>query len=54
MTRSEKRMSLVTEKEVYHIRSEAKEVYDVSGAGDTVVATLATAISTEIDILDAV
>ena len=54
VTRSEKGMSLITENEVYHIRSEAKEVYDVSGAGDTVVATLATAISAGINILDAV
>ncbi len=54
VTRSEKGMSLMTENKVYHIRSEAKEVYDVSGAGDTVVATLATAISARINILDAV
>ncbi|WP_163329270.1 bifunctional D-glycero-beta-D-manno-heptose-7-phosphate kinase/D-glycero-beta-D-manno-heptose 1-phosphate adenylyltransferase HldE [Desulfurobacterium thermolithotrophum] len=54
VTRSEKGMSLITENEVYHIRSEAKEVYDVSGAGDTVVATLATAMSTGINTLDAV
>lgn len=54
VTRSEKGMSLITANEVYHIRSEAKEVYDVSGAGDTVVATLATAMSTGINTLDAV
>ncbi len=53
VTRSEKGMSLIAEDKVYHTRSEAKEVYDVSGAGDTVVATLATAISTEMNILDA-
>jgi len=32
VTRSEKGMSLITENEVHYIRSEAKEVYDVSGA----------------------
>jgi len=53
-TRSEKGMSLITKEGVFHIRSEAKEVYDVSGAGDTVVATLATAMATGFDILDAV
>ena len=54
ITRSEKGMSLITEDGVHHIRSEAKEVYDVSGAGDTVVAVLAVAISAGIDILNAV
>ena len=54
VTRSEKGMSLIAENKVYHIRSEAKEVYDVSGAGDTVVATLAVAISAGIDIFNAV
>ena len=54
VTRSEKGMSLITEEKVYHIRSEAKEVYDVSGAGDTVVATLATAMGAGFDILEAV
>jgi len=54
VTRSEKGMSLIAENKVYHIRSKAKEVYDVSGAGDTVVATLATAISARINILDAI
>ncbi|SNR60774.1 bifunctional D-glycero-beta-D-manno-heptose-7-phosphate kinase/D-glycero-beta-D-manno-heptose 1-phosphate adenylyltransferase HldE [Desulfurobacterium atlanticum] len=54
VTRSEKGMSLIAENEVHHIRSEAKEVYDVSGAGDTVVATLATAISAGINISDAI
>jgi D-beta-D-heptose 7-phosphate kinase/D-beta-D-heptose 1-phosphate adenosyltransferase len=54
VTRSEKGMTLISEEEIYHIKSEAKDVYDVSGAGDTVVATLATALSSNIDILNAV
>lgn len=45
-TRSEKGMTLVKKSgEVHHFRVVAKEVYDVSGAGDTVVATLAAALS---------
>ena len=41
ITRSEKGMSLINKDGVIHFPSKAKEVYDVSGAGDTVVATLA-------------
>lgn len=44
--RSEQGMTIVTRAgEVHHLRAEAREVFDVSGAGDTVTATLATAIS---------
>jgi len=41
VTRSEEGMSLYSEKEVLHVHTEAREVFDVSGAGDTVIATLA-------------
>ena len=41
VTRSEKGMSLVGEEEIVSIPTLAKEVFDVSGAGDTVVSTLA-------------
>lgn len=41
VTRSDKGMSIVTDTTVEHIPTEAKEVFDVSGAGDTVVAVLA-------------
>jgi len=41
LTRSEEGMSLYTASEVLHFPTEAREVYDVSGAGDTVIATLA-------------
>jgi D-beta-D-heptose 7-phosphate kinase/D-beta-D-heptose 1-phosphate adenosyltransferase len=45
-TRSEKGMTLVKSTgEIHHFRVVAKEVYDVSGAGDTVVATLAAGLS---------
>ena len=39
-TRSEDGMSLVTADGVLHLAAEAREVFDVSGAGDTVVAVL--------------
>jgi D-beta-D-heptose 7-phosphate kinase/D-beta-D-heptose 1-phosphate adenosyltransferase len=41
ITKSQYGMSLVTAEKTYDIQSEVKEVYDVSGAGDTVIATLA-------------
>lgn len=41
LTRSEEGMSLYTDSEVLHIPTVAREVFDVSGAGDTVIATLA-------------
>jgi rfaE bifunctional protein kinase chain/domain len=41
VTRSQKGMSLITQTKSYHIPTFAKEVYDVTGAGDTVIATIA-------------
>lgn len=41
LTRSEEGMTLYTDKAVHHFPTKAREVYDVSGAGDTVIATLA-------------
>jgi rfaE bifunctional protein kinase chain/domain len=41
LTRSEEGMSLYTATEVLHMRAAAREVFDVSGAGDTVIATMA-------------
>ena len=43
VTRSEKGMTLVTGSGVASVSARAREVFDVSGAGDTVVATLALA-----------
>jgi len=40
VTRSEEGMSLYTAHGADHIPAQAREVYDVSGAGDTVIATL--------------
>jgi rfaE bifunctional protein kinase chain/domain len=41
LTRSEEGMSLYTAGEVLHVNANAREVFDVSGAGDTVIATMA-------------
>ncbi|MCG2585578.1 D-glycero-beta-D-manno-heptose-7-phosphate kinase [Massilia sp. TS11] len=41
LTRSEEGMSLYTGSEDLHVHADAREVFDVSGAGDTVIATLA-------------
>ncbi len=54
VTRSEKGMTLISYNDITHIPTEAREVFDVSGAGDTVVAMLSTAISNGIDIKSAV
>jgi rfaE bifunctional protein kinase chain/domain len=46
VTRGEKGMSLFeTNKEGWHLPTQARQVYDVTGAGDTVVSTLALALS---------
>lgn len=41
VTRSEEGMTLFLDGEVVHQHAQAREVFDVSGAGDTVIATLA-------------
>ncbi|MEB0139563.1 D-glycero-beta-D-manno-heptose-7-phosphate kinase [Undibacterium sp. CCC2.1] len=41
LTRSEEGMTLYTEAAVTHVPTMAREVFDVSGAGDTVIATMA-------------
>jgi rfaE bifunctional protein kinase chain/domain len=41
VTRSEEGMTLFTAAAMEHVPAVAREVYDVSGAGDTVIATLA-------------
>ncbi len=45
ITRSGKGMTLISENKIIHFPTEAKEVYDVSGAGDTVAAILAVAFA---------
>jgi len=52
-TRSQDGMTLVEAGgAVHHLPAEAREVYDVSGAGDTVVATLAAAIGSGASLLE--
>ena len=41
VTRGEEGISLIDDGEIQHIPATAKQVFDVSGAGDTVIATLA-------------
>jgi D-beta-D-heptose 7-phosphate kinase/D-beta-D-heptose 1-phosphate adenosyltransferase len=53
VTRSEDGMSLITGTDIRHYPGEAKEVFDVSGAGDTVVATLAAAMAVGVTLEDA-
>jgi len=54
VTRSAAGMTLVTKgKEALHLSARAREVFDVSGAGDTVLATLATALAGGASISDA-
>jgi len=45
ITRSEKGLSIVTEKETKHIPTRAKQVFDVTGAGDTVISAFALSVA---------
>lgn len=56
ITRSERGMTLVAADgaAVQHIPTRAREVFDVTGAGDTVIATLAAALAAGSPLLDAV
>ncbi len=53
ITRSEDGMSLYRANEVRHEATLAREVFDVSGAGDTVIATLAVMLASGADFSDA-
>jgi len=54
VTRSEEGMTLYTAGSVRHFPAMAREVYDVSGAGDTVIATLASMLGAQLPLEDAV
>ena len=54
LTRSEEGMSLYTATEVLHMHADAREVYDVSGAGDTVIATMAAMLGAGCSMADAI
>ncbi len=45
VTRSEKGLSVVTEREAKHIPTRAKQVFDVTGAGDTVISAFALSVA---------
>ena len=53
VTRSEDGMSLFRANEVLHEPTHTREVFDVSGAGDTVIATLATMLASGAEMRDA-
>jgi rfaE bifunctional protein kinase chain/domain len=54
VTRSEEGMSLFRAGSVLHEPTQAREVFDVSGAGDTVIATLAVMLASGAELGDAV
>ncbi len=54
LTRSEEGMSLYRDGEVTHFPTMAREVFDVSGAGDTVIGTLAVMLGAGASLVEAV
>jgi D-beta-D-heptose 7-phosphate kinase/D-beta-D-heptose 1-phosphate adenosyltransferase len=54
LTRSEKGMTLIDHEKTLNFATVAKEVFDVSGAGDTVVATLGAFLAAGYDLINAV
>jgi D-beta-D-heptose 7-phosphate kinase/D-beta-D-heptose 1-phosphate adenosyltransferase len=53
VTRSAEGMTAVTAREAHHLPAEAREVFDVSGAGDTVVAAVAASLAAGLSLPDA-
>ncbi len=53
VTRSEEGMTLFRDQQVVHKPTHAREVYDVSGAGDTVIATLGLMLAAGLDLPEA-
>ena len=54
LTRSEEGMSLFTAEGAWSVPAQAREVFDVSGAGDTVIAVLGTMLAAGLTLRDAV
>lgn len=54
LTRSEEGMTLFCAEGILHASAVAREVYDVSGAGDTVIATLAAMLGAGLSLVEAV
>jgi len=53
LTRSEEGMTLFDAQGVTHIAAQAREVFDVTGAGDTVIATLAALVAAGMSLREA-
>lgn len=54
LTRSEEGMTLFTAGSTVHTKADAREVYDVSGAGDTVIATVATMLGAGVPLVESI
>ena len=54
ITQGERGMTLVTPDSIERFTAQAQEVYDVTGAGDTVIATLATGLAAGMNLSDAI
>ncbi len=54
LTRSEEGMTLFDGQGELHVSAQAREVFDVTGAGDTVIATMAALVSAGVSLRDAV
>ncbi|MDD5581413.1 MAG: bifunctional D-glycero-beta-D-manno-heptose-7-phosphate kinase/D-glycero-beta-D-manno-heptose 1-phosphate adenylyltransferase HldE [Methylobacter sp.] len=53
LTRGEAGMTLIQESQVHSLPAQAKEVFDVTGAGDTVIAVMALSIALDMPLYDA-
>lgn len=53
LTRSEEGMTLFDAQGELHVSAQAREVFDVTGAGDTVIATMATLVAAGMSLRDA-
>jgi D-beta-D-heptose 7-phosphate kinase/D-beta-D-heptose 1-phosphate adenosyltransferase len=54
ITRGDKGMALFADGKLTHVHAKAREIYDVTGAGDTVVTALCLALAAGADVLSAV
>jgi rfaE bifunctional protein kinase chain/domain len=54
VTRSEEGMTLFDAQGEMHVKAQAREVFDVTGAGDTVIATLAAMVAAGLSLRDAI
>jgi rfaE bifunctional protein kinase chain/domain len=50
LTRSEEGMTLFDDGEPFHVKAQAREVFDVTGAGDTVIAAMAALVACGMDL----